>query len=615
MLTDPNQVGGLYGDITEGRPKKGRKRKIPTQSRADRKRLCNTNKKHINTKGNVSLEKMFIEQFQCGCKRNCTSVVPVIDRRRLFTQFWSMGTFEGRCALLMCCVTEEPKKRSYSKENIKTRLNTRHYSMYGRTVCKKTLLTTLQINESRVTKALAKYMNNDTLCDLRGKLIGGWNALPISKTLEVRIHIASFPKYVSHYTRGKTDSKYLSGELTLAKMYELYRQEVDNPVSCSFYGDIFRNYFNLRFKPPKKDSCYKCDRYEVNKKALVGVDYQLNEEWHEAHLAQAESLQAQMKADCEAAKTDDELETLTFDMQKTLPLPKVPTSIAYYKRQLNFYNLGIHSGSTGKGQFNLWMETEASKGTQEVGSCLKLHIENITKPIKKLILWSDSCGGQNRSIKLVLMMMFILQNHKTLESISMRYLLSGHSFLPNDKEFGEAETALKRKDKLFTDEDYMKTMRECRNKNGFDVKRMSTNNFFSVKCLEALITNRKVDLENQKFNWLKTHEILIEKNQPGILKVRQSIGGPFQTINLKKLRRELDVKDVVLGGLWPTGRPLSKEKVKDLTDLVELVPQEDRYFYEFLNGVEQSDFVDDVDGFGELVDFDVEPTYEFDLEM
>lgn len=167
-----------------------------------------------------------------------------------------------------------------------------------------------------------------------------------------------------------------------------------------------------------------------------------------------------MKSDCKDAINDPELECLTFDMQKTLQLPKITTGVAYYKRQLNLYNLGIHSGSTGEGYFNLWTEDEASKGTQEVGSCLKAHIEKISKPIKKLILRSDSCGGQNRSIKFVLMKMHILQNHETLESISMRYLLSGHSFLPNDTEFGEAETAMKSNEKLYTDEAYIQVMKE-----------------------------------------------------------------------------------------------------------------------------------------------------------
>lgn len=606
FLTASNQVIGPDGCIYEGRPRRGRKRKIPNQSRADRKKLCNSNKTHINTKGKVNHEKLFNEQFDCMCSRNCTEIVPVTIRRRLFTQYWSVGTFEGRCALTMCCATEAPKKRSYSKDNIKTRLNTRHYSIYGTDVCQKALLKTLQINECRITTALRKYMNDESLCDLRGKMSGGWNAFPVSTTLEVRMHIASFPKYVSHYCRGKTESKYLSDVLTLVKMYELYKENATHVVSFSFYDRIFRDYFNLRFKKPKKDTCQKCDKYLIQKKASTGEDLKKLEKEHEEHLVQAECFQSQMRADMDAAKMDDELESISHDQEKIQVLPKVPTSISYYKRQLGMNNLGIRSGSTGKSEFNVWIEDEASKGTQEVGSCLKLHIEKITKRIKRLILWSDSCGGQNRSIKLVLMMIFILQNHETLESISMRYLQSGHSFLPNDTDFADAETAFKRHDTIYTDEQYMQLMRECRKKNVIEVNRMSSENFFSVECLEALITNRKVDVNKEKVSWLDTHEILIEKNQPGILKMRKDFSSPFQTVNIKKNKRELDVKDTVLGALWPNGRPISQEKLKDLKDMIELVPQEHRHFYERLNTVKTADFIDDVEGYGQFTDFDVE---------
>lgn len=260
---------------------------------------------------------------------------------------------------------------------------------------------------------------------------------------------------MSHYAREKTESKYLNSDLNLAKLYALYKEEVDHPVSQSFYSRIFYDNFNLRFKKPKTDTCHKCDIYMAKRKSCTGDELEMLDEWHEAHLACGECIQAQMKADIAAAKIDDKLETFTYDMQKILPLLKVPTSISYYKRNWNLYNLVIHTASTGKGKFNTWTEDEASKGTQEVGSCLKVHIESSTKPMEHLNLWSDSCGGQNRSIKLVLMMMYVLQNHKTLKTISMRYLLSGHSFLPNDTEFGEVETALRCHERLFGDEQYM----------------------------------------------------------------------------------------------------------------------------------------------------------------
>lgn len=68
---------------------------------------------------------------------------------------------------------------------------------------------------------------------------------------------------MSHYTRSQTESKYLNAHLNLAKMYELYKEKVQNPVSKSLCKIIFYTEFNLRFKSPKKDTCKKCDLYIV----------------------------------------------------------------------------------------------------------------------------------------------------------------------------------------------------------------------------------------------------------------------------------------------------------------------------------------------------------------
>lgn len=581
-----------------GRPKRGRKRKVPGQSRVDRKRLYNNNKTHVNTKGNIVHEKLFDATFVCSCRDRCTKKVPVELRKRLFSQFWGMGSLEGRCVYLLGCIVE--------KDLSITRNFT--FTIFGHKVCKLGLMKILQISESRFSTALKKR-KCATFKDGRGQTTGGRNALPTSKINEVCGHIASFPKYVSHYTRSQTESKYLNSNLNLSRMYKLYKRKFKvDPVSKSSYKKVFYRRFNLRFKSPKKDTCKKCDIYKVKIKDADEQTRQLLEEWHNTHLEEAELLQELMKDDMKKAVVDPELETLSEDMQKILAAPKMPTSIVYYKRQLNLYNLGIHVGSTGEGIFNVWLENEASKGTQEVGSCLKKYIEEqIADTVKNLIIWADSCGGQNRSIRLVLMLIYILQQHATLETISLRYLETGHTFLPNDSEFGDFECLLKTHDRVYTDKQYMDIMKDCRLENKFQVNRLSSEDFFSVKELEKLITNRKVDVNKQKINWMETHEIRLEKSQPNILKMKRKMNDDFQSVDIAKgSANKIDFGRVELEPLWPNGRPLSKEKLKDLQEMMELVPKKYKYFYEFLEVAAAHEFIDDVDGFGETIDFDPE---------
>lgn len=403
---------------SDGRPQKGRKRKIPSQSRADTKRLRNTNQQYINNNLEVVEAKIFDDTFVCNCSKKCTDVVAADFRRRIFKQFWSMGTFSGRCAVIVGCVTQKAKKRMFeSRRNV-----TRKYSIFGEVVCKKAFLKTLQIGASRVELALRKQCS-DEYADERGKSSGGRNAMTFQQKEEVFDQIRSFPKYVSHYCRKETNAKFLSSDLTLVKMYQLYKSSHEKAISFSSYRRIFYENFNLRFKAPKKDTCQRCDRFVVLKSSAIGEKLIKLQRDHNEHLEKAEALEKQMNEDLLLAKTDPCLETLTFDLQKTHPLPKLSTNVAYYKRQLNLYNFGIHVGSSGKGVFNVWQENEASKGTQEVGSCLKKYIESIGAPVKRLIVWSDACGGQNRSIKLILILDHILQHHPTLESISIRYVI------------------------------------------------------------------------------------------------------------------------------------------------------------------------------------------------
>lgn len=582
--------------VPNGRPRRGRKRKVAAQSRADRKRMYNHNKNHVNTRGNAVFRKIFDANFVCLCRNQCTRRVPLQVRKRLFNQFWSIGGYPGRSMYLVNCVSEATRM-----------LPSKHtFTMFGYSVCKIALIRTLQINQERIATALKKYKEKQTLADGRGLTTGGRNKIPEAKKVEVRRHISSFPKYVSHYTRNQTDSKFLCSNLNLAKMYKLYKEKVQNPVSESLYKKIFYADFNLRFKTPKKDTCKKCDIFITQIKNADEPTRLLLDECHNAHLEHAEDLELQMNNDLALAKTDPEVEAITYDMMKILLMPRLTTSIVYYKRQLNFYNFGIHIGSSGRGRFNTWQENEASRGTQEVGSCLRKYIQNIAAPVKRLILWSDSCGGQNRSIKLVLMLFHVLQHHPSLETISLRYRLSGHSFLPNDSEFGDVECALKGHDKVCTDKAYMKIMEDCRNENKFEVIRMKSEDFFSVEELEQLITNRKVDINKNKINWFHTHEILIDKHLPNLIKMRKKIGGDFQTVNIAKAKTQLDLIGVELEHLWPNGRPLSKDKVNDLKEMLELVDDEDKPFYDFLQNVSTNDFDDDVEGYGETIDFELE---------
>ncbi|CAH1109473.1 unnamed protein product [Psylliodes chrysocephalus] len=98
---------------------------------------------------------------------------------------------------------------------------------------------------------------------------------------------------------------------------------------------------NLKFKVLYKDTCRICDIYTSELSSADNLKKQKLEATHLKHLQIAEELRALMNSDITVSQEDETVETLTFDLQKTHSIPKLPTGIVYYKRHLNLYNLGI----------------------------------------------------------------------------------------------------------------------------------------------------------------------------------------------------------------------------------------------------------------------------------
>lgn len=116
-----------------------------------------------------------------------------------------------------------------------------------------------------------------------------------------------------------------------------------------------------------------------------------------------------------------------------------------------------------------------------------------------------------------------------------------------------------------------------------------------------------VNFNKLKINWMETHEIILDKSQPNIIKMKRKIGDDFQTVDIAKGNTDnIDFERVELEQLWPNGRPLSVAKLNDLREMMELVPDKYKYFYQLLEVVPSQDFVDDADGFGGAIDFEPE---------
>ena len=99
----------------------------------------------------------------------------------------------------------------------------------------------------------------------------------------------------------------------------------------------------------------------------------------------------------------------------------------FYKRQLSVYNLGVNEMVTGK----IFMGFRRC--------CLLRYIkEEKSGDVKHIIGFSDTHGGQNINFNVASFWIYCI-NCELVECVDQKFMYSGHSFLPNDQDFGSIE--------------------------------------------------------------------------------------------------------------------------------------------------------------------------------
>ena len=240
-----------------------------------------------------------------------------------------------------------------------------------------------------------------------------------------------------------------------------------------------------------------CDKMKVKVDAETNTvtKQQLRGEW-ELHKRKAERAYQQLKEDTALSKSTSNVDAITFDLEQSLPTPVLTTNVVFYKRQLWTYNLGIHDCKTSKAYMHMWHEGTASRGSQEVASCLHQHLKSNGSTAKHLIAFSDACGGQNRNINMVCKWLHIVASDDyPYTVIDHKFMVSGHPYPTTEISVVWSQ--------IFIPEDWYRLVEKARRTNPFTVVRMSASDFVSVNRLTENITNRKTDTDGNKVEWLK----------------------------------------------------------------------------------------------------------------
>lgn len=509
---------------------------------------------------------------------------------KLYEEYHTLTYDEQSLYLTKSMEIGEPARRKKGKTDATSRKHaTFTYKVQSKEVCQKTLLDIFSITQRRIQTLQHKLKDGITTPkDGRGKHSNRPHAISDDDRIKIREHISSFPKQISHYSRNNSTKECLSSELNLCKMYRLFKEKFpEKSISRSCYQSVFNTDFNLRFGAPRSDTCRQCDLFFIQMTAASDeTELHKIELESQLHHAKADQAYKALKHDTEMAKVNNNVHVICVDLQQVLVCPTLTHSTVFYQRQLSSYNFTIHDVGTGHITVNLWNESIARRGSAEIASCLLKFVTSNYNVLeegeeRKLIVWSDRCVGQNNNWR-VLALYFYLINCKYFTEIHQKFLCSGHSFLPCDRDFAMIEKR-KKVSKVMVPSEWKYVIVEAFvDPSKLTIHEMMMEDFKDISCIE-LVLKKPPALKITDVLWLRlcsddprgvsvrrSHNVLRQWEQHCIVK-----RGGEREAHILPLPSDFQL-------LYNEQLKITKEKKRDLLDMIQYMEPKYRSFYENL---------------------------------
>ena len=561
---------------------RGRKRKIEKTKK-------NKGEQYSTEKGIVKPAKREQPGLRCSsnCKQNCSQISEE-DRKNILTDFWNLGCKRLQHEFICRHVSEhEIKRRRTKTQETSRRSTTRKYCFTINKneiqVCCKFFTSTLNISEVLVGRYLkAKTSSGFLNEDGRGGLSTKRLEKCITMREEVISHINRFPRVESHYVRRDSTYQYLSPDLNINKMYEMYKTKKGMSVACSypFYKNVF-NSLKIKFHRPKKDLCSVC---------LVAEKSESKTPEYMEHKAEKEAVRKEMKQIVENSRNGENTAALVFDLQQVIYVPISNMSDIFYRSRLSCFNFTVYNMGTKKGTCYFWNESWAKRGSREIASCLYqalLAVDNSGYTCVKF--FSDSCIGQNKNSVVISAFISFLEHSKNVKSISISYFEPGHGQSSGDSMHSlcEREIALagRVEGAIQIPNHIIPCLAKACKKNPYNVVKITQNDVLDWKVYAdniGILKARK-NQRNGELDWKKMRSMKLVKNENCLMYKNSHMDEDFETVLLP--RRNNEVKTAFPPKAYTAQVKIPKNKFDDLMFLCKnvITDPENRSFYENLN--------------------------------
>lgn len=489
------------------------------------------------------------------------------SRQIIFEEYWSQGDIQRQREFVARHVEKTETLRKTAGVNSRRKLTFKYYLTLNGVrvnVCRFLFLNTLSITERVLRTAVQKVAGSGVVMkDKRG-------GRPQSKQeLDARFrdlcikHIDRFPRVESHYCRENSTREYLHSDLTLKKMYRMFIGTLEgNPMKPSFstYKRVFKGK-NLSFHRPKKDQCSLCLTYY---NGTEEVKSKLQEKFQKHQFDKLTFRNTRKNCLNEAKENPSVVQCVTFDLQQVIQLPITNENAVFYKRRLSTFNLTIYDLGTRDCCCFTWYEAVSRRGASEISTALNIFLrESDRKGFKRIYLFADGCGGQNRNSIVAAALIYILNNSLNIEEITLRFSIPNHGQSAGDSAHSAISYALKKAGDVFIPAQLVPIMRLARIDQPYRVFPLIHTDFLDFKKLSTdiqLLSLRKDDT-GAHVNWTEMTEFCVQKSDP--------IKFFFKTSHDQESYRSLTLKRQKMFLLHAEISPLNKDPPKIATEKYE----------------------------------------------
>ena len=405
-------------------------------------------------------------------------------------------------------------------------------------VCHSLFINTLLVTDRQVGTVISKLTEVGTV---RPELRGGRPKAQQARDIRVRYlvdeHIQRYPKVESHYCRADTTFQYLSADLSLTKMHQMYQKEHNEAdrVTLAFYYKRFKS-MRLKFHRPKKDLCGICECYRLGD---AGLKANLEAEYTQ-HIMEKEEVR-NIKRVLKENRCDNEI-VACFDLQQVIFLPRSNRGELFYKRRLSAYNFSIYDVKKGTAHCFLWNESVAKRGANEISSNLFQYLQLVDEEaFEKVYLFCDGCGGQNKNSVVCAMLIDVLAKSKHLKEITILYFETNHGQSEGDAVHSVVERALGNVGEIYVPSQ-LSTLVRMAASTPYSVHDVCTSDIVDYKSLSTALSLLRIRVaeDGKEIRWPGLRQIKVVKDAPTSVFFKGSHLDNFSEIRLPQKRHSVE---------------------------------------------------------------------------